>query len=521
MPTLSTAGMFGFLVLRALQARIQEQRIYRWKFLRCLLLLGLSSGLATVTLGRSAALDLRYRFPLGQTNVYHVEVLQRGESGLETTVGNVFLVPVETGSNVVRISYRTSLEVKREADGFSSRGFGGMYPGRFTMPGADRSEVQIDDRGRILRDAGDYPLPIPFGTLMGALIQLLPESPSATKWESTDDSAVIDAPYWLGPSSGISPPQFGPPFYMNYGQRGPAGVLAVSQRAVYRVTAATAETVTIHKQLTLHSLLKHGADPRTSSTVEGDLVFDRAGGLFRQMEVQGTTLASTETVSRSVRVSFKCQLLQGADLAAALAPPVPVPTPKPTVEELPKLMTNLASEDVEVRRNAASRLSNTTLDSPSPELLNLMASLATDADMMVRQSVASFLKTYGTTNQVPSLIKLLKDTDWSSRQNAIKGLGRIKDERAIAPLIDEIARGGSPGQQDASAALTAIGAPAEPAVLQMLQEKNLETRREACRILQRMGSNRSLGPLQEIVGDPDQMLSQVAVEAIRAIKFRQ
>ena len=336
MPTLSTAGMFGFLVLRALQARIQEQRIYRWKFLRCLLLLGLSSGLATVTLGRSAALDLRYRFPLGQTNVYHVEVLQRGESGLETTVGNVFLVPVETGSNVVRISYRTSLEVKREADGFSSRGFGGMYPGRFTMPGADRSEVQIDDRGRILRDAGDYPLPIPFGTLMGALIQLLPESPSATKWESTDDSTVIDAPYWLGPSSGISPPQFGPPFYMNYGQRGPAGVLAVSQRAVYRVTAATAETVTIHKQLTLHSLLKHGADPRTSSTVEGDLVFDRAGGLFRQMEVQGTTLASTETVSRSVRVSLKCQLLQGADLAAALAPPVPVPTPKPTVEELPE-----------------------------------------------------------------------------------------------------------------------------------------------------------------------------------------
>jgi hypothetical protein len=503
-----------------LSTRALGKRTRDCKIVRFVLLLGASSCLATMTFGRSANSELRYKFPLGQTNVYHVEVQVRGETGLETTGGNVFLVPSETGSNVVRLSYRANLDVKREADN-PYRGFGGMFPGRMAVQPSEKCEIQIDDRGRVLRDAGDYPLPIPFGVLMTALIEPLPESPSATKWETSGESAVVDSPYWLGPAAGIFPQQFGPPFYMNYGPRISTGVLPVTQHVIYRVTATTSETITIHKQQTLHSLLKNGTDPRVSATVEGDLVFDRAAGLFRQIEMRGTALASTETMSRNTRVSLKCQLLQDAELAAALAPPVPTPTPKPAPDDLQKLVTDLASEDVTVRRNAAIRLGNTTLDSPSSELLGRMASLTTDVDPSIRQSAANFLKTYGTTNEVPVLIKLLKDSDWSIHQNAIKGLGRIKDERAIDPLVDEITRGGQPGMQEASTALASIGGPAETAVLQMLQEKYVGTKREACGILQRIGTSKSIGPLQEVVGDPDQMLSQAAVEAIRAIKLRQ
>ncbi len=524
MSTLSAAGVSRCRVLRELPAQARKQSIYGSKIVRCLLLSALTTCLATVVSGRSAAPDLRYRFPLGQTNVYHVDVQVRGESGLETTAGNVFLVALEAGSNVVRLSYHANLDVKRDADGSPygpNGGFGGMFRGRTPVPSPDRCEVQFDDRGRLLRDAGDSPLPLPFGTLMTALVEPLPESSSATKWEASGDTTVIDAPYWLGPVSEFTPQPPGSPFYMNYGQRGTIAVLAVSRHAGYRVTATTPETVTIHKQLTLHSLLKNSGDPRASSTVEGDLVFDRAAGMFRQIDVQGNALGSTETASRNVRVALKCQWLQGADLAAALAPSAAASTAKPTAEELQKLMTDLASNDVGVRRSAANRLGNATLDSPSPELLNLMASLATDSENSIRASAASFLKTYGTTNEVPVLIKLLRDSDWNARQNAIKGLSRMKDERAIDPLVDELMRGGSPGQQEATAALVAIGAPAETAVLQMLQQKYLETRREACRILQRIGTSKSLEPLQEIVGDPDQSLSQAAADAIRAIKFRQ
>ena len=180
----------------------------------------------------------------------------------------------------------------------------------------------------------------------------------------------------------------------------------------------------------------------------------------------------------------------------------PAFTPKPTAEELQKLMTDLASNDVGVRRSAANRLGNATLDSPSPELLNLMTSLATDSENSIRASAASFLKTYGTTNEVPVLIKLLRDSDWNARQNAIKGLSRMKDERAIDPLVDELMRGGSPGQQEATAALVAIGAPAETAVLQMLQQKYLEPGAKRVESSNALGPARASSPCRRSLATP-------------------
>ena len=128
---------------------------------------------------------------------------------------------------------------------------------------------------------------------------------------------------------------------------------------------------------------------------------------------------------------------------------------------------------------------------------------------------------HATTNQVPVLLKLLKDADWSSRQNATKALGKLKDERAIQPLADLIARGGSMYGQDASSALINFGVPAEKAVIALLNERNAETQRQACNILQQIGTGESLDALQKLVGDGEQQTSQAAVDAVRAIKQRQ
>jgi HEAT repeat protein len=147
--------------------------------------------------------------------------------------------------------------------------------------------------------------------------------------------------------------------------------------------------------------------------------------------------------------------------------------------------------------------------------------MATDSDTFVRMNAANFLGSYGTTNQVPVLLKLLKDSDWSSRQAAVKALSKLKDERAIQPLADLIARGGSMYGQDASSALMNFGAPAEKAVLELLNEKNADTQRQACNILQQIGTGESLDALQKLAGDSDQSLSQAAVDAIRTIKMRQ
>jgi HEAT repeat protein len=75
--------------------------------------------------------------------------------------------------------------------------------------------------------------------------------------------------------------------------------------------------------------------------------------------------------------------------------------------------------------------------------------------------------------------------------------------------------------QDASSALINFGASAEKAVIALLNERSADTQRQACNILQQIGTGESLDALQKLVGDSDQSVSQAAVEAIRAIKQRQ
>lgn len=492
-----------------------------WVFLFPALFLRMS----TIAPARQPATDLRYKLSIGQTNVYHVEIQVRSETGQETTAGNVFLVPTEIVSNVFRLSCRARLEVKREAQRDTFGYMGGMYPGGpVILP--EGCEVQIDDRGQVLREVGGYPLPVPLGSLIPALLEPLSKSPSVSHWELSDEPAVMDFPYWLGPAASFWPSQpFGAPFYMNYGPRQSMATLTVSRHVVYRITARTPETITIHKKLALTSLLKTGDAPRVSASSEGDLVFDPAAGLFKSMNLQGSAVSSTETSSRFAKTSMNCRLLVGADLASASVPPSTVATPQPPVKlaanELPKLTADLNSSDLAIRREAAARLCRAELESLSPELVQLMASLCTDTDNGIRQSAATFLKAYGTTNEVPALLKLLKDSDWQARQSAIKALGRIRDERAIEPLTDEVARGSSPTQQDAYSALVSIGSAAEPAVLELLKDRNTETRRQACRILQQIGTNKSVESLQNLVGDADQSLSQMAAEALRAVKQRE
>jgi HEAT repeat protein len=155
--------------------------------------------------------------------------------------------------------------------------------------------------------------------------------------------------------------------------------------------------------------------------------------------------------------------------------------------------------------------------------LNLAVSLLTESDSYPRQSAVNFVCKYATSEQFPALLKLLKDPDFSVRQNTLKAIGRLNDEHAIAPLVDLIARGGQMNQmpQDITACLVAFGPAAEDAVLGLLSERNSDTRRQACTLLQQIGTDKSLEPLQKQVGDPDQSVSQAAVDAIRAIKSRQ
>jgi HEAT repeat protein len=129
---------------------------------------------------------------------------------------------------------------------------------------------------------------------------------------------------------------------------------------------------------------------------------------------------------------------------------------------------------------------------------------------------------------VPLLIKALNDPDAGMRVTIAKGLGRLKDSRAIESLANVLASGQNdqpyfrpPRESAAAEALVRMGAAAETAVLALLKEKNFETRLQACGILKQIGTKKSLALLKDQTLNPSKEMSEAAAEACRSIQTRE
>jgi hypothetical protein len=393
--------------------------------------------------------------------------------------------------------------------------------------GSQDKELVIDERGKIVRQAGDLALPIPLGQLAASLVQPFPAETTAG-WEAEEDVFVLDEPLLQGPATAF----LNPPGGLGYGGYSPGraaqGVLAAQQKTKIKVTEVTPATVTLQKTMSLDTRMLTGSEPRVSATGEGRIEFDRALGLPKRVELECTTVAVTENLSRRSVITLRWHLLEGTERDQAIAPPPQVPETKFSPEELAKAQEQLTSDDPASREAAARDLSGSRLGTPTPELIALMASLANDRDDSVRHAALTILANHGTKEQVPLLIKALNDPDAGMRATVAKGLGRIKDPRAIEPLVILLATGQSdqpyyrpPRESAAADALVHIGTAAELAVLALLKEKNIETRCQACNMLRHIGTRKSLGPLKDLTLNPSKELSEAAAEACRSIQSRE
>ena len=490
---------------------------------------------------------LRYTFAPGQTNAYTVQIEAQGESGREAIAGTFVVSSRAVGTNLIGLSLRGQLHPKS---------LGGMAPMMGYRPGSvmplssyafgytgQERELVIDDQGRIVRQAGDLALPIPLGQLAASLVQPVPAEATAG-WENEQDVFVLDEPLLQGPapaflnSGGL--PGYG--YGGGFPGRSAQGVLAARQKTTIKVTEVTPATVTMQKTMSLDTRMLTGSEPRISATGEGRIEFDRALGMPKRVELECKTVVATENLSRRSIITVRWQLLEGAEREKAIAPPPPPAPETPfTPEELAKLQEQLKSDELGTRQTAARTLSgnpsrfptahnlaNDRLGTPTPELIALMVSLVNDSDDTVRLAAVTVLANHGTKEHVPLLIKALKDPDAGVRASAARGLGRIKDPRAIEPLATLLAAGQGdqpyyrPNRESAAAeALVQIGPAAEPAVLALLKEKNIETRCQACNLLKQIGTRKSLGPLKDLTVNPSKELSEAAAEACRSIQSRE
>ena len=469
---------------------------------------------------------LRLRLPEGQTNAYKIQIETRAENGVEVMAGNILVTPRAGPSNVICLNLRGTLMPQPQS---------GMPPrlddwGRprwiSTVTLGDAAEIQLDNRGHFLRVAGDPPLPFPLGSVAQVLIEPLPAS-SESRWEFVEELAVLDGPLSMGPARALIPAQLpGMPYYPgSYDPRKSPGVLAVTRKVQCETKSFTAEQVVVSNRIALASLLKYGTEPRLSASGEGEFVLDRASGFLRRAQAQFNSVVNSENVTRRTATTLRITLLEGRERDAALqqlTPPSGRAARKLTLDEVQKIINDLQSADADdaARDKAASQLLSSEFAEAPPALLELMGSLLNDPRTMMRWAAAKVIADHGTAEQVPILIKLLKSTDSSMRSSAIRGLGRLKDARAAEPLVALVARGDSDSYQIVEA-LARLGPDVEDTVLPLLGEKNVETRRRACEVLKRVGTQKSLAPLRELMLDPDMSLNSAAAEAVREITGRQ
>ncbi|MCU0784754.1 MAG: HEAT repeat domain-containing protein [Verrucomicrobia bacterium] len=489
----------------------------------------LSTGLRAETV---EPLKLRYVFAPDTTNAYSLQIENRGESGKEIVAGNFLLTSRRIGSNLFSLSFRGQLRPKPIPGqppmmNFYRPGYPtpmSSYLSRFT---GEPMELVVDDSGVVVRQAGDMTLPAPLGQLMLSLVEPFPAD-AASGWDSEREVNVLDDPLVQGPATIFlnSVPNYGG----YYPGRAAQGVLSARQKTKFRVTAVTPESVTLQKTLALDSRMLTGNEPRISASGEGQIVFDRKVGVPKHVELQCKTLVVTDNVTRRSGITFRWELLDGTEREAVVNPPPPRPAEsvKLSPDELAKLVEKIKSDDTEARLSAARQLTSSRIESPSAELISLMAGLAGDRDDTVRSAALTLLANHGAHDHVPLLVKALGTTDSGLRSTIIRGLGRLKDKRSAEALAELVATG--PGEQlqynssrntEAADALARIGPVAEPAVLALLKEKSNQTRWQACGILKQIGTKKSLPGLKELTLVPSKELGETAADACRAIQARE
>jgi hypothetical protein len=459
---------------------------------------------------------LHYEFTPKTTNAYRVTLTAILNDDRPTLSGNILVNVASLGADdVASVGFNGSLTPKAARNGFrpmmmpewwSRPVYLAGYPGPLT--------VEVDGQGRVLRErAMGGELPPPLGNLERLFFEPLPAPPTA-HWQTRNEVLIVEDPALASTANG-------PVGYMGgyYGDgRNPVRLSAV-QTAEYRLTKTDAQTVTLHKQVTVRSLWLTGKQPRFEASGEGDIVFDRGLGRVRSVQMHCESRTTTETTVRRIPFTLRVESLEGDELAKALQPPKPEAPTILKAAELEALLRDLASDDQGKRIGAASRLNSAEIESPTPELFAAIARRIDDEDATFRMTALHVLGRYGQAEQVPLMIRLLRSADQGNRRELLDGLRRLQDSRTIEPLADLVAQGGFDAQ-GAAEILASFGPATEDAALQLLKERNLETRRYACDILRQVGGPRSLEPLKAQMLEHDQNLNQAATNAARAVQDR-
>jgi hypothetical protein len=187
------------------------------------------------------------------------------------------------------------------------------------------------------------------------------------------------------------------------------------------------------------------------------------------------------------------------------------------VDPVDAALVQLQRAEVEKRLRAAQDLAQMRPEEPRPDVVEALTRALADKDLQCRLTAMKALARWGGAASAATLAGQLGDEAAPVRRVALDLLGELKNP-AVAETIVRLNIVSD--REAASAALQALGPPAEPAVLPLLNHETPEVRLEACRILRRIGTRTAIPELLKATQDARAPVADAAWDAIEAIAGR-
>lgn len=193
------------------------------------------------------------------------------------------------------------------------------------------------------------------------------------------------------------------------------------------------------------------------------------------------------------------------------------PTPPIPEADLKRWLTQLRSNDVTLRSDAAHQLGKLGDERAVEALVEALS----DSDEYVRKSAVTALRRIGGPAAMEGLRRALADRSEQVVLQAVNGLRDMRDREAVEPLVRVLTRRERSLQLAATDALIRIGADAVAPLMEAFKDRALRRRigNQIWKILVDMGT-KSIDPLLQMLTDENQYVRLTAISVLGRIGDR-
>lgn len=460
---------------------------------------------------------LHYNWKKGQNYVYRLRIVGQRGSDTENRDGEVTYKVKSTQFDEIELAMTSKI---RRAVFLTPPDYM-LLPGHHVgyisnVDGTREVTIRINPQGRVLDTRGEAPLPYLLGDLSEIVVEPLPQTEQTT-WTASNDPGIavvsVRYPFCRFPRAAFR-----------------EGVPA-TEKTVYAVLEATDKLITIAKRYEMSSAATLGGKPRIEATGDGKLKFDTERGAFASLDydIRVTVRDTNKTEETPLHLSYR--LLSEEDIAQAEkeakqareeARKAQEERARPlTDKEIETALKDITSPDSQQAAAATKLFVDKKPTSPNPKVAKALESIMLTGDNGVqRANAAQALKNWATAENTPALIKATTTDDSTSvRSHAIEALCNFTPKEAIKPVAQQLESPFTRGP--ALKFLKAAGPDAEEAALAFVAHKDPWIAAEICKLLETIGTKKSIPALEKAVTEENWMITKHARKALADIKARQ